>query len=62
MEVTSAIQCGGKYCFHEIIKNFFFLIIFYVGNRRFEMHQIKPIKGLPWKGGAIGNAKWGGVR
>lgn len=32
------------------------------GNRRFEMHQIKPIKGLPWKGGAIGNAKWGGVR
>ena len=24
VEVTSAIQCGGKYCFHEIIKNFFF--------------------------------------
>ena len=32
------------------------------GNRRAEMNQIKPIKGLMWKGGAIGNAKWGGVR
>ena len=26
------------------------------------MNEIKPIKGLMWKGGAIGNAKWGGVR
>merc|ERR1712223_1799582 len=32
------------------------------GNRRAEMNEIKPIKGLMWKGGAIGNAKWGGVR
>lgn len=32
------------------------------GNRRAEMQVIKPIKGLEWKGGAIGNAKWGGVR
>ena len=32
------------------------------GNRRAEMHEIKPIKGLSWKGGAIGNAKWAGVR
>ena len=26
------------------------------------MNQIKEIKGLMWKGGAIGNAKWAGVR
>lgn len=32
------------------------------GNRRAEMNEIKPIKGLMWKGGAIGNAKWGGAR
>ncbi len=32
------------------------------GNRRAEMNEIKPIKGLMWKGGAIGNAKWAGVR
>jgi sulfite oxidase len=32
------------------------------GNRRAEMNEVKPIKGLMWKGGAIGNAKWGGVR
>ena len=32
------------------------------GNRRAEMNVIKPIKGLMWKGGAIGNAKWAGVR
>ena len=32
------------------------------GNRRAEMNQIKPIKGLTWEGGAIGNAKWGGLR
>ncbi len=32
------------------------------GNRRAEMQEIKPIKGLNWKGGAIGNAKWAGAR
>jgi sulfite oxidase len=32
------------------------------GNRRAEMNEIKPIKGIMWKGGAIGNAKWSGVR
>jgi len=32
------------------------------GNRRAEMNEIKTINGLMWKGGAIGNAKWAGVR
>ena len=32
------------------------------GNRRSEMNDIKPLKGLNWKGGAIGNAQWTGVR
>lgn len=31
------------------------------GNRRAEMAQVKPIKGLDWQQGAIGNARWGGV-
>jgi len=31
------------------------------GNRRSEMAKCKPIKGLDWEQGAIGNAKWGGV-
>lgn len=32
------------------------------GNRRSEMNAVKPLKGLGWKGGAIGNATWGGAR
>ena len=32
------------------------------GNRRAEMKAVKELKGLPWTGGAIGNAKWGGAR
>lgn len=32
------------------------------GNRRAEMKAVKDLKGLPWTGGAIGNAKWGGAR
>ncbi|KAI8836105.1 Oxidoreductase, molybdopterin-binding domain-containing protein [Chytridium lagenaria] len=31
------------------------------GNRRFEMHAAKPVKGLLWQRGAIGNATWSGV-
>ncbi|KAJ3358202.1 hypothetical protein HDU91_005282 [Kappamyces sp. JEL0680] len=32
------------------------------GNRRKEMHDVKPVKGLQWNGGAISNATWTGVR
>ncbi len=32
------------------------------GNRRSEHSRIKPVKGVQWGAGAIGNAKWGGVR
>lgn len=31
------------------------------GNRRAEMSEIKPISGVQWREGAIGNAQWGGV-
>ncbi|XP_032528940.2 sulfite oxidase [Danaus plexippus] len=31
------------------------------GNRRSEMNLVKPVKGLSWRTGAIGNAVWGGV-
>jgi sulfite oxidase len=31
------------------------------GNRRSEHSLIKPVKGVPWREGAIGNAKWTGV-
>ena len=31
------------------------------GNRRSEHSLIKPVKGVPWQEGAIGNARWGGV-
>lgn len=31
------------------------------GNRRSEHSLIKPVKGVPWREGAIGNAKWSGV-
>ena len=30
--------------------------------RRAEMNRIKGLKGLPWSGGAIGNAAWSGAR
>lgn len=32
------------------------------GNRRYEHSKISPIKGVPWREGAIGNAQWSGVR
>jgi sulfite oxidase len=32
------------------------------GNRRSEHSLIKQVKGVPWREGAIGNARWGGVR
>lgn len=31
------------------------------GNRRSELAVVKPIKGLEWQQGAIGNARWSGV-
>ena len=32
------------------------------GNRRLEMKTRKNLKGLDWRGGAIGNAEWAGAR
>lgn len=32
------------------------------GNRRADLAKVKPVKGIPWTGGAIGNAQWVGVR
>ncbi|KNC98250.1 uncharacterized protein SPPG_06649 [Spizellomyces punctatus DAOM BR117] len=32
------------------------------GNRRKEMHEVKPVNGLQWEQGAIGTAVWSGVR
>ena len=31
------------------------------GNRRNDMHEVKPVKGLLWNVGAIGNAVWSGI-
>lgn len=32
------------------------------GNRRSEHSLVKPVAGVPWREGAIGNARWEGVR
>lgn len=32
------------------------------GNRRSEMAEVKPLKGLSWDVGAVGNATWSGTR
>ena len=32
------------------------------GNRRYEHSRVKLIKGVQWLEGAIGNARWGGIR
>lgn len=32
------------------------------GNRRVEHSLIKPVEGVPWRAGVIGNAKWEGAR
>ena len=32
------------------------------GNRRADMHAVRPVTGNPWAAGAIGNAAWTGVR
>ena len=31
------------------------------GNRRADLHKLRPVVGDPWTGGAIGNAVWSGV-
>ena len=31
------------------------------GNRRADLHQVRPVTGDPWTAGAIGNAVWSGV-
>lgn len=31
------------------------------GNRRYEHSKVSPVKGVPWREGAIGNAEWTGV-
>lgn len=31
------------------------------GNRRIEHSRVKPVKGVQWREGAIGNAKWSGA-
>lgn len=31
------------------------------GNRRMDLADTKPVKGIPWTGGAIGNAEWSGA-
>ncbi len=31
------------------------------GNRRADLHRVRPVTGDPWSGGAIGNATWTGV-
>ncbi len=31
------------------------------GNRRYEHSKVSPVKGVPWREGAIGNAQWSGV-
>ena len=32
------------------------------GNRREDLGKVKEVKGIPWTGGAIGNAAWTGVK
>lgn len=32
------------------------------GNRRVEFNRTRPVEGVPWGAGALGNARWGGVR
>lgn len=32
------------------------------GNRRYEHSRVRKIDGVPWREGAVGNARWGGVR
>lgn len=32
------------------------------GNRRIELNEVKPVKGIAWTGGAIGTAEWSGAR
>jgi len=31
------------------------------GNRRMDLANMKPVKGIPWTGGAIGTAQWSGA-
>ena len=31
------------------------------GNRRADLHRVRPVSGDPWAGGAIGNAAWTGA-
>lgn len=52
----SLSQLGSDFDQHSVVAT-----MTCAGNRRTEHSLIKPVKGVPWGAGAIGNAKWGGV-
>jgi sulfite oxidase len=58
------IPADKKYSLQELKENFpkteVMATIQCAGNRRAAMHEVKPVKGLLWDLGAIGNAVWAG--
>ena len=63
---SPGIKEGTSFSIKDLKKNFpqmsVIVTLQCAGNRRKEMHDIKPVKGLQWGGGAISNAVWTGVR
>lgn len=47
---------------HEFTQHSVIATMTCAGNRRSEHSLIKPVKGVPWREGAIGNAKWSGAQ
>ncbi|XP_023333295.1 sulfite oxidase [Eurytemora carolleeae] len=56
-DLTLTLEDLKKFPKHKIIT-----CIQCAGNRRAEMRARKELKGLDWKGGAVGNAEWAGAR
>jgi len=56
-ELNLSIEALKKFPKHKIVAT-----VQCAGNRRAEMRATKNLKGLEWRGGAIGNAEWAGAK
>lgn len=58
-------KAGKTFCLDDIKKFQKYTVTSAVmcgGNRRGDMHAVKPVKGLNWGSAAVGNAEWSGAR
>ncbi|KAJ3555748.1 hypothetical protein NM688_g2404 [Phlebia brevispora] len=66
LTVTNTRQGDVKFTMHDLRTQFtqheVVAALQCAGNRRKEMNNVKPVRGILWDDGVVCNARWGGVR